>query len=221
MQLGLGINIPAVESSQAHRTSAVVVVATAGSTGAKPHLAALPLWQFVGLCLASGLSPMRCHVQDFRLTKSVTLAISRRTNRWVTKLVVHLKHDGLAGIGETSGFEAGHRKFKCNAIAEEPTESPPPSGGAGPPLPPGLRIRSESAVPPPQPDADCGPRLCSTGWGRWLDQPLWRLWGLDPKAGGRLAIQCHPRPGACGSGSGSSAAVVGPSCPQLASSSGW
>jgi len=62
---------------------------------------------------------MRCHVQRFRLTKSVPLAISRGTTSSVTHLLVQLEHDGLVGIGETGEFEIGHRKFRCDAIAEE------------------------------------------------------------------------------------------------------
>ena len=60
---------------------------------------------------------MRLSLQSFRLTKAVPLAISRGTTAAVEHLLVEVEQDGLTGIGETGGFDTGHREFTTAAIA--------------------------------------------------------------------------------------------------------
>ena len=62
---------------------------------------------------------MRCRLRRFPLTKAVPLAISRGTTAAVEHLLVSLEHDGLTGIGETGGFETGHRYYDTDAVAAE------------------------------------------------------------------------------------------------------
>ncbi|MDP4707368.1 MAG: dipeptide epimerase, partial [Cyanobium sp. MAG_237] len=62
---------------------------------------------------------MQLRLRRFQLTKAVPLAISRGTTAAVEHLLVSLEHDGLTGIGETGGFETGHRHYDTDAVAAE------------------------------------------------------------------------------------------------------
>lgn len=62
---------------------------------------------------------MQLRLQRFQLTKAVPLAISRGTTATAEHLLVSLEHDGLTGIGETGGFETGHRHYDIDAVAAE------------------------------------------------------------------------------------------------------
>lgn len=60
---------------------------------------------------------MRCRLHRFPLTKAVPLAISRGTTTAVVHLLVVVEADGIVGIGETGGFDTGHRHFDTEQIA--------------------------------------------------------------------------------------------------------
>ena len=62
---------------------------------------------------------MRLSLQRFRLTKAVPLAISRGTTAAVEHLLVRISHDGCTGLGETGGFDTGHRHYATDAVAAE------------------------------------------------------------------------------------------------------
>ena len=122
---------------------------------------------------------MRLSLQRFQLTKAVPLAISRGTTAAVEHLLVSLEHDGLTGIGETGGFDTGHRHYDTDAVAAELEAvglqlallAPQPLQALEPLL---------AALSPP---ARCGLDLAlHDWWGKRLNQPLHRLWGLDPGA---------------------------------------
>ena len=62
---------------------------------------------------------MRCRLQRFALTKAVPLTISRGTTAAVEHALFTIHHDGITGMGETGGFDAGHRRYDTEAIAAE------------------------------------------------------------------------------------------------------
>ena len=122
---------------------------------------------------------MRLSLQRFQLTKAVPLAISRGTTAAVEHLLVSLEHDGLTGIGETGGFETGHRHYDIDAVAAE-LEAVAPQLVRLPPEPMQALEPLLAALSPP---ARCGLDLAlHDWWGKRLNQPLHRLWGLDPGA---------------------------------------
>ena len=122
---------------------------------------------------------MQLRLQRFQLTKAVPLAISRGTTAAVEHLLVSLEHDGLTGIGETGGFETGHRHYDIDAVAAE-LEAVAPQLAARAPEPLQALEPLLAALSPP---ARCGLDLAlHDWWGKRLNQPLHRLWGLDPGA---------------------------------------
>ena len=62
---------------------------------------------------------MHLRLRRFPLTKAVPLAISRGTTAAVEHLLVQIDHDGSTGIGETGGFDTGHRSYSTDQVAEE------------------------------------------------------------------------------------------------------
>ncbi|MCX5941225.1 MAG: dipeptide epimerase [Cyanobium sp. LacPavin_0818_WC50_MAG_67_9] len=122
---------------------------------------------------------MQLRLQSFQLTKAVPLAISRGTTATAEHLLVSLEHDGLTGIGETGGFDTGHRHYDTDAVAAE-LEAVAPQLEALAPQPLQALEPLLAALSPP---ARCGLDLAlHDWWGKRLNQPLHRLWGLDPGA---------------------------------------
>ena len=122
---------------------------------------------------------MRLSLQRFRLTKAVPLAISRGTTAAVEHLLVRITHDGCTGLGETGGFDTGHRHYATDAVAAE-LEAIAPRLEALAPQPLQALEPLLAALGPP---ARCGLDLAlHDWWGKRLNQPLHRLWGLDPGA---------------------------------------
>lgn len=132
-------------------------------------------------CQLEGSAPalMQLRLQRFQLTKAVPLAISRGTTAAVEHLLVSLEHDGLTGIGETGGFDTGHRHYATDAVAAE-LEAVAPQLADRSPEPLQALEPLLTALSPP---ARCGLDLAlHDWWGKRLNQPLHRLWGLDPGA---------------------------------------
>ena len=128
---------------------------------------------------SSALALMQLRLRRFQLTKAVPLAISRGTTAAVEHLLVSLEHDGLTGIGETGGFETGHRHYDTDAVAAE-LEAVAPQLALLAPQPLQALEPLLAALSPP---ARCGLDLAlHDWWGKRLNQPLHRLWGLDPGA---------------------------------------
>jgi L-alanine-DL-glutamate epimerase-like enolase superfamily enzyme len=122
---------------------------------------------------------MRLRLHRFRLSKAVPLAISRGTTSAVEHLLVELEHEGLIGRGETGGFDTGHRHYDTEAIAAELEALAPELEGLEP-LPFQVLEPLLARLSPP---ARCGLDLAlHDWWGQRLEQPLHRLWGLDPGA---------------------------------------
>jgi L-alanine-DL-glutamate epimerase-like enolase superfamily enzyme len=122
---------------------------------------------------------MRLSLKRFQLTKAVPLAISRGTTAAVEHLLVQISHDGCTGIGETGGFDTGHRAYATDAVAAE-LEALAPQLAALAPEPLQALEPLLAALSPP---ARCGLDLAlHDWWGKRLNQPLHRLWGLDPGA---------------------------------------
>ena len=122
---------------------------------------------------------MQLRLQRFQLTKAVPLAISRGTTAAAEHLLVSLEHDRLTGIGETGGFDTGHRHYDTDAVAAE-LEAVAPQLAALAPEPLQALEPLLAALSPP---ARCGLDLAlHDWWGKRLNQPLHRLWGLDPGA---------------------------------------
>lgn len=122
---------------------------------------------------------MHCRLHRFRLTKAVPLAISRGTTAAVEHLLLRIEHDGITGLGETGGFDTGHRRFHSEAIAAELQALIPRLEGRQPePL-----QALEPLLEPLSPPARCAVDLAlHDWWGKALGLPLHRLWGLDGHA---------------------------------------
>jgi L-alanine-DL-glutamate epimerase-like enolase superfamily enzyme len=123
---------------------------------------------------------MDLRLLPFPLTKAVPLAISRGTTAAVEHVLVEVEHDGLIGIGETGGFDTGHRRYTTAAIAAELQALAPRLRGLAPQPLQALDPLLASLSPP----ARCGLDLAlHDWWGKRLGLPLHRLWGLDPRQG--------------------------------------
>lgn len=122
---------------------------------------------------------MRCCLRRFSLTKAVPLAISRGTTAVVDHWLLTLEHDGLSGLGETGGFETGHRRYEGPAVAAELEDLLPRLEALAPQPSQAL----EPLLEPLSPPARCAVDLAlHDWWGKRLGQPLHRLWGLDAAA---------------------------------------
>ena len=123
---------------------------------------------------------MELRLLPFPLTKAVPLAISRGTTAAVEHLLVEVEQDGLIGIGETGGFDTGHRQYITADIASELHTLAPRLRALGPQPLQALEPLLASLSPP----ARCGLDLAlHDWWGKRLGIPLHRLWGLDPQLG--------------------------------------
>ena len=121
---------------------------------------------------------MRLHLRRFRLTKAVPLAISRGTTAAVEHVLLEIEHDGITGRGETGGFDTGHRRFETDDLELELAAVLPRLQG----LEPAPLQALEPLLAPLSPPARCALDLALLDWqGKVLDQPLGRLWGLDPE----------------------------------------
>jgi len=123
---------------------------------------------------------MQLRLCRLSLTKAVALAISRGSSSGSEHLLLQLEHNGITGLGETGGFDTGHRRYDSAAIAAELDACAP-------------RLEASAAALSPQtweplladlsPPARCGLDLAlHDWWGKQQDQPLHQLWGLDPEA---------------------------------------
>ncbi|KEF42846.1 MAG: L-alanine-DL-glutamate epimerase [Cyanobium sp. CACIAM 14] len=122
---------------------------------------------------------MRCRLSRFPLTKAVPLAISRGTTARVEHLLLQVEHEGLTGLGETGGFDTGHRAYATGDLAAELEALLPRLEGRDPEPLQAFEPLLEDLSPP----ARCAVDLAlHDWWGRRLGQPLWRLWGLDAAA---------------------------------------
>ncbi|MFN9644756.1 MAG: dipeptide epimerase [Cyanobacteriota bacterium] len=119
---------------------------------------------------------MRCRLHRFALTKAVPLTISRGTTSAVEHLLFTLEHEGLTGLGESGGFDTGHRHHDTDAIASE-LEAVIPALEACDPEP---RQALEPLLAPLSPPARCAVDLALWDWwGKRLDRPVGQLWGLE------------------------------------------
>jgi L-alanine-DL-glutamate epimerase-like enolase superfamily enzyme len=119
---------------------------------------------------------MDLQLHRFPLTKAVPLAISRGTTAAVEHLLVTVEHDGVRGIGETGGFDTGHRHYETPDLEAELAALRPQLAALAPEPPQALEPLLASLSPP----ARCGLDLAlHDWWGQRLGQPLQRLWRLD------------------------------------------
>ena len=123
---------------------------------------------------------MDVRLRRFPLTKAVPLAISRGTTAAVEHLLVEVEQDGLIGLGETGGFDTGHRHFTTAAIAAELDALVPQLQEL--PVQPWQAL--EPLLASLSPPARCGLDLAlHDWWGKRLGLPLHQVWGLDPLQG--------------------------------------
>jgi L-alanine-DL-glutamate epimerase-like enolase superfamily enzyme len=119
---------------------------------------------------------MQGRLRPFRLTKAVPLAISRGTTTAVERLLLSLEHEGITGIGETGGFDTGHRSFATAAIAAELENLLPRLAKHLPEPRQALEPLLETLSPP----ARCAVDLAlHDWWGKRLGVAVGALWGLD------------------------------------------
>ena len=119
---------------------------------------------------------MDLQLRRFPLTKAVPLAISRGTTAAVEHLLVEVVHDGVRGLGETGGFDTGHRHYETVDLEAELQALRPRLAGLEPQPLQALEPLLAELSPP----ARCGLDLAlHDWWGKRLGVPLHRLWGLD------------------------------------------
>jgi L-alanine-DL-glutamate epimerase-like enolase superfamily enzyme len=119
---------------------------------------------------------MRCRLHRFALTKAVPLTISRGTTTAVEHLLFQVEHEGLTGLGESGGFDTGHRHYDTDAIASE-LAALIPALEARDPEP---RQALEPLLATLSPPARCAVDLALLDWwGQRLARPVGQLWGLD------------------------------------------
>jgi len=129
---------------------------------------------------ASFHTAMQCSLHRFSLTKAVPLTISRGTTAAVDHLLIRVEQDGITGLGETGGFDSGHRHYDSEAIALELESLFPRLAGLAPQPHQALEPLLAELSPP----ARCGLDLAlHDWWGKRLGLPLHQLWGLDPELG--------------------------------------
>tara|TARA_Y100000766_G_scaffold132303_1_gene113789 strand:+ start:419 stop:1507 length:1089 start_codon:yes stop_codon:yes gene_type:complete len=120
-------------------------------------------------------------LRRFPLTKAVPLAISRGTTSAVERLELCLSHDGITGRGETGGLDTGHRSYGLDGIEAELQSALPALNS----LDPADRSLVDPLLSSLSPPARCAVDLVLWDWwGQWLQQPVWRLFGLN----GRCAV---------------------------------
>lgn len=114
-------------------------------------------------------------LRRFPLSKAVPLAISRGTTASVEHLLLQLEAEGCIGLGETGGFDTGHRHYAIDALQAE-LESVLPLLDS---LDPADRGAIADRIAPLSPPARCAIDLALWDWwGKRLGQPLWRLLAL-------------------------------------------
>ena len=115
-------------------------------------------------------------LRRFSLTKAVPLAISSGTTAQVEHLELTFSMDGYSGRGETGGFDTGHRAFSTDQLALELEALLPKLGDVDP----ADRQQLAPLLQPLSPPARCAVDLALWDWwGQRLEQPVWRLFGLD------------------------------------------
>ncbi|MBM5794386.1 MAG: dipeptide epimerase, partial [Cyanobacteria bacterium K_DeepCast_0m_m1_088] len=125
---------------------------------------------------------MRLRLRRFSLTKAVPLAISRGSSSGVEHLLLELEHGGICGLGETGGFDTGHRRYASDAIAAELEALSEQLQALDSPLRL-LGSSGESLLRDLSPPARCGLDLAlHDWWGKRLGLPLHQLWRLDINA---------------------------------------
>jgi L-alanine-DL-glutamate epimerase-like enolase superfamily enzyme len=148
------------------------------SQAASPPSPRLPLglWQREGMDL---------QLRRFPLTKAVPLAISRGTTASVEHLLVEVIHDGIRGIGETGGFDTGHRRYDTAELEAELAALRPHLSGPAPQPMQCLEPLLAQLSPP----ARCGLDLALHDWlGKRSGMPLHHLWGLDGSRGSATSV---------------------------------
>jgi L-alanine-DL-glutamate epimerase-like enolase superfamily enzyme len=121
---------------------------------------------------------MQIRVQTFTVNKRVPLTISRGTTTQSTNVWLTLEHDGIAGWGEASPFEAGRTPQTTAAIAQALQYLAPKLID----LTPSDRQQIDVVVADLKlpSAARTALDLALHDWlGKRLELPLWQLWGLD------------------------------------------
>ncbi len=137
----------------------------------------MEMWQLGDRSLEIGAGGVMAWAwRRFALHKAVPLAISRGTTAAVERIEVSFSCNGSTGRGETGGFETGHRAYSTDAVVQELKQVLPQLE----PMDPCNRQGIDSLLEPLSPPTRCGIDLALWDWNaKALDQPLWRLWGLD------------------------------------------
>ena len=121
---------------------------------------------------------MQLRVQLFTVHKRFPLTISRGTTAQTTNVWVTIEHDGIEGWGEASPFSIGEYAQTTEAIARSLQKIAPLLKA----LSPFERQRVERLMLEARlPSGACAALdIALHDWaGKWANQPLWQLWGLD------------------------------------------
>jgi L-Ala-D/L-Glu epimerase len=121
---------------------------------------------------------MQLRVQLFTVHKRFPLTISRGTTAQSTNVWVTIEHDGVEGWGEASPFSIDEYAQTTEAIARSLQKIAPLLKALSPLERQRIeRLMLEARLPS---GACAALDLALHDWvGKWTNQPLWQLWGLD------------------------------------------
>lgn len=124
---------------------------------------------------------MRLEWERFTVRTEHPFTISRSTREELVRIRVRVEHEGVAGLGEAAptayyGEDPDSAEAALAAMRPALEEADDPEGLEA--------LEAEIALRAPA--ASSARAAVSAAlhdlWGRRLDRPLWRLWGLDPDA---------------------------------------
>ena len=121
---------------------------------------------------------MQLRVQLFTVHKRFPLTISRGTTAQTTNVWVKIEHEGIEGWGEASPFSIGEYAQTTETIARSLQKIAPLLKALSPLERQRIeRLMLEARLPS---GACAALDIALHDWaGKWANQPLWQLWGLD------------------------------------------
>jgi L-Ala-D/L-Glu epimerase len=122
---------------------------------------------------------MQIEIKLFTVNKRFPLTISRGTTAQTTNLWVKISHDGIEGWGEASPFGVGNHAQSTDLIQDHLEQLAPIIETFNPLERQQIEIILTRLQVPSSVRAALDMALFD--WlGKWVELPLWQIWGLDP-----------------------------------------
>lgn len=122
---------------------------------------------------------MQIEIKLFTVNKRFPLTISRGTTAQTTNLWVKISHDGIEGWGEASPFGVGNHAQSTDLIQDHLEQLAPILETFNPLERQQIEIILTRLQVPSSVRAALDMALFD--WlGKWVELPLWQIWGLDP-----------------------------------------